>query len=324
MTAGRTDHQGPAATHPTPLFAWTTLITLYIVWGTTYLAIAKVNASVPAFTGAAFRFLVAGSILFVVRRVRTRERTERGQWKSAIIIGTFLVFGGNGMVALAEETVPTGVVALIIATVPLWLALIDRVVLRSAHPGWRITTGLIAGFVGAGLLVGGGLAADVPLVGMLAAVAAPFLWAIGSIYARQAFLPKDALLGSGMQQLMGGLVLLAVALVTGQLHDLHVAEITRSSWLALLYLIVVGSWIGFSCYLWLIRNVRTSLVSTYAYVNPVVAVTLGIVVLDEEPTLRMVVAGLVILMSVALIVSAGGIARQDGPSRPRGLSRDRG
>jgi drug/metabolite transporter (DMT)-like permease len=300
-----------AAAGPSPAFAWSVLVTLYFVWGTTYLGIAKVNASIPPLVGAAARFLIAGTLLYGFRRVRTGVRPTGRQWRSTAVVGVFLLFGGNALVAISEQTVPTGIVALIIALVPIWLALIDRVVLRGSPPGWRTILGLIAGFGGAALLVGGSAAGDVPIAGMLVAVTASLCWATGSMYARGAALPDDALMASGMQQIMGGLVIAAVALVSGQFGDLHLDQVTRSSWLGLLYLIVVGSFVGFSCYLWLLRHVRTSLVSTYAYVNPVVAVTLGIVVLDESLTLRMLVAGAVILGSVALIVSSGSLHRTD-------------
>ena len=187
-----------------PAFAWATLGTLYIVWGTTYLGIAKVNASVPPLIGAATRFLVAGTLLLLFRMWRTGERPIAAQWRSAGIIGTFLVFGGNGLVSIAEKTVPTGIVALIIALVPIWLALIDRVVLRSTPPSAGTLVGLLAGFGGAALLVGTSAAGHVPLTGMVTAVAASLSWAGGSIYARRALLPSDALMASGMQQLVGG------------------------------------------------------------------------------------------------------------------------
>jgi drug/metabolite transporter (DMT)-like permease len=146
---------------------------------------------------------------------------------------------------------------------------------------------------------------------MLVAVAATLCWTAGSLYARNAPLPSAPLLGSGMQQLVGGAVILAVALAVGEAAQLDVASITTASWLGLAWLIVAGSFVGFSCYLWLLRNVRTSLVSTYAYVNPLVAITLGIVILDETLTLGSIVAGAVILASVALIVSAGSAVRAD-------------
>ena len=156
------------------------------------------------------------------------------------------------------------------------------------------------------------------LSGMLVAVTASLSWASGSIYARRAFLSSDALMASGMQQIMGGLVILAATILSGQLGRFHPTEVTGSSWLGLLYLIVVGSFVGFSCYLWLLRNVRTSLVSTYAYVNPLVAVTLGVVVLGESLAGRELAAGAVILASVALIVSSGGLRRTDAGAGSEG------
>ncbi len=316
MSASSAVDAARAEAGPSRGFSWAALGTLYIVWGTTYLGIAKVNGSIPPLVGAAARFLVAGSLLYAFRRWRTGIRPTARQWRSTAIIGIFLVFGGNALVAISEETVPTGIVALIIALVPIWLALIDRVVLRSSPPSWRTVVGLIAGFGGAVLLVGGSAAGDIDLVGMLVAVTASLAWASGSMYARGASLPDDALMASGMQQLMGSLVIASIALVSGQFGGFSVDQVTRSSWLGLLYLIVVGSFVGFSCYLWLLRNVRTSLVSTYAYVNPVVAVTLGIVVLNETLTLRMVLAGSVILASVALIVTSGGMHRTDRHAGP--------
>jgi drug/metabolite transporter (DMT)-like permease len=207
---------------------------------------------------------------------------------------------------------PTGIVALIIALVPLWLALFDRVLLGSSPLGWKVGVGLAAGFTGEALLVGGSATrGDVPLGGMLVAVGATLAWATGSLYARNAPLPRAPLLGSGMQQLAGAGVILAVALVTGAFAGFHPSEVSSASWLGLVWLILAGSFVGFSAYLWLLRNVRTSLVGTYAYVNPIVAVFLGWLILDETLPLRVVVAAAIVLSSVALIVSAGGTKRTD-------------
>ncbi|HEX6843955.1 MAG TPA: EamA family transporter, partial [Actinomycetota bacterium] len=185
----------------------------------------------------------------------------------------------------------------------------------SAPLGWRVVVGLIGGFCGAALLIGTNAAGGhAPLGGMLVAVAATLCWTAGSLYARTAPLPKAPLLGSGMQQMVGGLVILGVALAVGEGAQLDVDAISRDSWLGLLWLIVAGSFVGFSCYLWLLRNVRTSLVSTYAYVNPIVAVTLGWLVLSEPLTGRLFVSGAIVLASVALIVSAGGTAREEPTS----------
>jgi drug/metabolite transporter (DMT)-like permease len=301
------------ATPPRTATVWTVLGALYFVWGTTYLGIEKVNESAPTLLGAATRFLIAGALLFAWTRVRTGERTTARQWRAAGIVGIFLLLGGNALVAVSENMgTPTGIVSLIIALIPLWLALFDRVILRSAPLGWRVALGLVGGFLGAAALVAAtATGGHAPLGGMLVAVAATLCWTVGSLYARNAPLPKAPLLGSGMQQLVGGAVILFVAIALGELGEVDVGAITTSSWLGLLWLIVAGSFVGFSCYLWLLRNVRTSLVSTYAYVNPIVAITLGAVLLDETLTLQIVLAGAVILASVALIVSSGGIARRD-------------
>ncbi len=297
----------PAAPHPSTAKVWTILGALYFVWGTTYLGIEKVNESVPTLLGAAARFLFAGAVLFAWTSVRTGERTTARQWRGAGIIGVFLLLGGNALVAVSENMgTPTGIVSLIIALIPLWLAFFDRVVFRAAPLGWKVVVGLIGGFGGAALLVTGSAGAGVPVGGMLVAVGATLCWTVGSLYARTAPLPKAPLLGSGMQQMVGGVVILAVALAMGEGADLDLSAVTTSSWLGLAWLIVAGSFVGFSAYLWLLRNVRTTLVSTYAYVNPIVAVTLGVIVLDEALTGRMFLSGAIVLASVALIVSSSG------------------
>jgi drug/metabolite transporter (DMT)-like permease len=291
---------------------WTVLGALYFVWGTTYLGIYEVNRTIPPLIGAGFRFVVAGGLLYALARVRAGEHPRLRQWRGAAIVGAFLLLGGNGGVAWAQYLgVPTGVTSLLIALIPMWLALIDRVVLRSGPIGWRVSVGLLAGFGGEALLVGSAATeGDVPLDGMLVAVTASLAWAVGSLYARTAPLPRAPLLGSGMQQLAGSGVILAVAAATGAFGELDVGAIAPRSWLGLLWLILAGSFVGFSAYLWLLRNVRTSLVSTYAYVNPIVAVFLGWLVLGEQLTGRTYLAAAVVLSGVALIISAGSASRR--------------
>ncbi len=286
---------------------WVGLVTVYVVWGTTYLGIAEVNKTIPTLVGAATRFLIAGGLLFAWSLPRSGgERPTRTSWKAASVVGVLLLLGGNSGVAWAERTVPTGVVSLIIALVPLWLALFDRAILRSAPLGWKTVVGLIGGFAGAALLIGSSATAGhVPLSGLLVAVGATLSWAAGSLFARRAALPRHPLLGSGMQQIAGGVAVLIVAAGIGELGQVNLGAVSTTSWVALVYLICIGSWVGFSTYVWLLRNARTSLVSTYAFVNPVVAVFLGWLVLNEHLSARVFAAGLVVLASVALIVSAG-------------------
>jgi drug/metabolite transporter (DMT)-like permease len=249
------------------------------------------------------------------------------QWRAAAIIGTLLLLGGNGGVVWAEKTIPSGLAALLVALVPLWMALLDRVVFHR-HLGTRTVVGLVAGFGGAALLVGGEAAGDVDLVGMLFVVGASFCWSIGSLYSRQAPLPRRPFVGISMEMLAGGVALAVAGVLAGELSQVDVSAFSRASLVGLLYLIVFGSWIGFTAYLWLLRVARTSLVSTYAYVNPVVAVFLGWLILDEAITVRTLVAGGVILAAVALIISAGGAAKdteverelalEEGGARPEG------
>ena len=306
------DARGPSSAK-----LWTGLVTVYFFWGTTYLAIDRSNQTIPPLVGPAIRFLVAGAVLMLLSRIRGGwRRPQRREWIGAAAIGVLLLFGGNALVATAEDLgVPTGIVALIIALVPLWIALIDRVVLRSAAMGWRVAVGLTGGFLGAAFLVTGQIRGDVRPLGLAVAVIASLSWASGSLVSREVALPPDALQASGMQQLVGGAVILLVSAVSGQLGGFHVSAVTAGSWFALLYLILIGSLLTFSTYLWLLRNARTSLVSTYAYVNPVVAVTLGVTVLEETLTARTLVAAGVILVAVALIVSAGGAARSPRQER---------
>jgi drug/metabolite transporter (DMT)-like permease len=299
---------------PTTGRIWLALGIVYVVWSTTYLTISVVNETIPPLLGAGVRFVVAGAVLYawaIRRGDREGDRPGPRQWLAASIVGIGLIVCGNGFVALAEITVPTGIVALLIALVPLWMALIDRV-LGNRRIGGRTVLGLTLGFGGAALLVGGNaLQGAVPMSGMLVAVAASLSWASGSLYSRDAPLPRRPLVGIGMEFLVGGVALVIVAAARGEFADLRLGSVSRASVIGLVYLIVIASWISFASYLWLLRVARTSLVSTYAYVNPAFAVLLGAVFLNETIGWRTLVAGAVILVSVGLIISAGGAARDD-------------
>jgi drug/metabolite transporter (DMT)-like permease len=280
---------------------------VYIVWGSTYLAIRVAVETIPPFLSASIRFLIAGAILYPIAiRLgdRTGDRPTRRHWRSAAIIGGALLVGGNGMVVWAEQTVPSGIAALIVATVPLWIVLVAGLVLRE-RTTWREILGIVIGFAGIVLLVGpAGADIDLDLIGAGAVVVASLSWALGSLYARRAPLPKRPLVGVAMEMLAGGGILLAVAAATGELGNVRLADFTLASTLAVAYLVVFGSLVGFAAYAWLLRVARTSLVATYAYVNPVIAVFLGWAILNEQVTVRTLIAGLVIVGAVALIVSA--------------------
>jgi drug/metabolite transporter (DMT)-like permease len=224
-------------------------------------------------------------------------------------VGALLIAGGNGSVVLAELTVPSGTVALIFALVPLWLALWDRLAVGRRLP-LRVALGLVLGFAGAALLVDSARVGGIPLSGLVLAVAASVSWAGGSLLARGAALPHRPFVGNAMVMLAGGLVTLVWGLVRGEAASIDPARFSTASVLAISYLVVFGSWIAFSAYIWLLRNARTSLVATYAWVTPMLAVYLGHLIAEEPLTGRSVVAGAVVLAAVALTVSAGGAGRE--------------
>ena len=304
---------------------WSAMWAVYIVWGSTYLAIRVVVETVPPFLSAAMRFLVAGVLMYawaIRRGDREGDRPTLRQWRSAAIVGGALLLGGNGMVVWAEQTVPSGIAALLVGTVPLWMALIAGLVLRERIT-WREILGILVGFGGVALLVGpvGGTGFD-PL-GIAAVLFASVSWAGGSLYARRAPLPSRPLVGTGMEMVAGGMILAVVGVAAGELGELDVAAFSTASWVGLGYLVVFGSLVGFAAYAWLLRVARTSLVATYAYVNPVIAVLLGWAILGEAVTLRTLLAGLVIVGAVALIVSSRRVEDEvaEGPQRAMASSK---
>lgn len=277
---------------------------VYIIWGSTYLAIAFAIETLPPFLMAAVRFLVAGSLLFAWSMTHSQRAPTLREWKAAVIIGGLLLLGGNGAVVWAEQTVPSGVAALLVAGTPCWMVLLEWLWKGSARPGARTVVGLLLGFGGIALLVGPSAlrgAGAIDPVGALVLLLGSLAWAIGSIYSRHAPRPHGALLSTGMQMLMGGSLLFLAGTLTGEWTRLDLAEVSLKSVLALAYLIVFGAIIGYSAYVWLLRVSTPARVSTYAYVNPVVAVLLGWLLAGEIFTLRMAIAAAIIVAGVALI-----------------------
>ncbi len=284
---------------------WTALIALYIVWGSTYLAMRFVVETIPPFMYGALRFFISGAILFAWRRAAGDEMPTRSNWKSTAIVGTLLLLGGNSLVALAEKNVPSGIAALMIGTSPFWLTLFEALRARGTKPTWQAVVGLLIGFGGVFLLIGpanitGSTQKFAPLSAIVLLIA-PMLWSLGSIYARGADMPKSSLMATGMEMLASSLPLLIVSVATGELNGFSLAQVSLRSWLGLLYLIVAGSLIGFVAYGWLLHNAPLSLTSTYAYVNPVVAVFLGWLLAGEALNTRIVAASVVIVGSVIFI-----------------------
>ena len=280
--------------------AWGALATLYVVWGSTYLGIMLAIRTMPPFLMSSVRFLLAGGFLFVLS---PRRRASLRAWAAALVVGGALLTVGNGGISWAEQRVDSGTAALLVATMPLWLALFDRLVFgrRLSAAGW---TGLLVGLGGVALLVspGGG---GTDLVGALTCVGCAMSWAAGTLYARRAPLPSQPGLASGMEMLAGGVLLGIAGLAAGEGSQVHLSQVSVESLLAVAYLVVVGSIVAFSCFQWLLHNAPISTVSTYAYVNPVVAVLLGAAFLGEPLTMRTLVAGAAIVASVVLIVGGG-------------------
>jgi drug/metabolite transporter (DMT)-like permease len=285
---------------------WLALGTVYLIWGSTYLGIKYGLETKPPFLMGSLRFLAAGGVLYLLairQGDTTGDRPGQRQWLAALAIGGALLVGGNGGVILAEQYVPTGVVALFVATAPLWMAIIDRVIFGRRLPP-LVIVGLVIGFGGVAFLIGSPGSGHINLFGAALALAAPLCWASGSVFTRHVKLPIRPLVAASMEMLWAGALFGILSLATGELGRVHWQGISRTSWFALLYLIVFGSLVGFSAYVWLLRSAPLSLVSTYAYVNPVVAVVLGAIFIGEALTPRVVIAGSIILAAVALIVVA--------------------
>ena len=279
---------------------------VYIVWGSTYLAIRVAIETLPPLLMAGARFLLAGGILFAVMRLRGEPAPTRRQWLSTSIVGMLLLMFGNGGVVLAERTVPSGVVALLVAMVPMWMVLLEWLRPGGSRPTLQTVAGLLIGFAGIVLLIGpagfaGGDRVD-PLGALLVTIGAA-AWAAGSIYSRGAQLPRSALVATGMEMGWGGFWLLLAGTVRGEWASVAPSTFTTESVLAFLYLVAFGSLVGFTAYIWLLGVSTPARVSTYAYVNPVVAVVLGWAFLDEPLTARVLAAAAVIVLAVAVITT---------------------
>lgn len=277
---------------------------VYIIWGSTYLAILYAIETLPPFLMASVRFVIAGTLLYAWSLPRAPRRPTGAEWRAAFVIGGLLLLGGNGAVVWAEQMVPSGIAALLVAVTPCWMVLLGWLWHGARRPGLRTVTGLLLGFGGIALLIGPSAlvgSGSVHPAGALVLMLGSLCWATGSIYSKKAPTAPGALLATGMQMLMGGGLLFLAGVVTGELGRLDPGAVSLRSALAVLYLIVFGALVGYSAYVWLLRVSTPARVSTYAYVNPVVAVLLGWAIAGEALSLRMGLAAVIIIAGVALI-----------------------
>jgi len=290
---------------PNKLKIWIALLTVYTFWGDTYLGIHFAVETIPPFLMAGTRYLLAGACLYVWRRLAGDPAPTRGQWLRASLVGLLLLLGSNGLLSLAEQNVASGISSLIIGSVPLWMTTMEALRPGGVRPNLLCMIGLAIGFGGIALLVApsmmGGKSVNAPTLGVITLLFAALFWSLGSIYSRSARLPASSLLSTGMEMLGGGAGLYLAGSLTGEWHQLVLSNITARSWLAMLYLFLLGSLAGFTAYAWLLRAAPISLVSTYAYVNPLVAILLGSLFAQETLTVHVLVSAAIIIGSVVLI-----------------------
>jgi drug/metabolite transporter (DMT)-like permease len=278
---------------------------VYIIWGSTYLAIRIGVTEIPPFFMASARYLVTGAILYPLARSRSSERPTRQHWASALLLGALLPATGNGFLTWAEQTVPSGIAALLVTTVTLWMVILEWVRPGGRAPTARTSAGLLLGFGGILLLVAPWQSTGrVNLIGAGVLMTGSLCWAAGSIASRHVQQSRIPLLRTAMQCLCGGTILFVFGSFTGEISRVHFGAITHRGWLALGYLTVFGSIIGYSAYTWLLHAAPPARVATYAYVNPVIAILLGWMFAGEHLTPRMLVATAVIIVGVVMVIAA--------------------
>jgi drug/metabolite transporter (DMT)-like permease len=280
--------------------------TVYLVWGSTYLGIRWVVAELPPFAAGAMRFVTAGGVFLAAGLLTGSPRPTRRQLRNAAIIGMLMPGISNGLVGLAERRVPSSITALVLAIMPLWVALLQTLRPGGARPSGRAALGLLLGFGGTALLVlGGGPSAHViePL-GVVLLLLASFIWAAGSLFARGAARPAGWMVSAGAEMLAGGVCQALISVGKGELPRLAEAHPSGRALSALVYLVAIGAWLGYGAFSWLTRHARPAVVATYAYVNPLVAVVLGAVFAGEILAPRAAVSGVVIVAAVVLVTTA--------------------
>ena len=290
---------------------------IYIIWGSTYLAIRFAVETIPPFIMAGMRFVIAGGVMYAWARLSGVKKPLFIEWRSAAIIGVALLLFSNGGVTWSEQRVASGIAALIVATVPLWIVLMQWLLHNGSPPSRRMAAGLVIGFCGVLWLIGPDQLLGhrtIDLTGVAVLLVACFSWSNGSLYARKAKLPSSQILATAMEMICGGVALLSAGLLTGEFHHFDPFAVSMKSSLSLAYLVVFGSIIGFTAYVWLLRNAAPTRVATYAYVNPVIAIALGAIFAGEQINSQILVSAATIIFAIVLIItSQTGEKKVDNP-----------
>jgi drug/metabolite transporter (DMT)-like permease len=282
---------------------------LYLVWGSTYLGIRFAIETIPPFLMAGARFLLAGAIMFAIAWLQGAYKSSWANWRVSLVVGACLLLAGNGGVTISEQYIDTGLAALIVAIVPIYIVILSWVTGMAPRPAPIIGLGLVGGFVGVGVLLGPALrfpsnGGRHPAIGMSILLVSSFIWSAGSLYSRSANHAASPFLTAAQQMLCGGLLLLLTGILTGEMRRFHPGSVSILSLASFVYLVIIGAVVGYTAYMWLLRHCDPAKVATYAYVNPIVAVLLGAAFAGETITLRVLIAAALIIGSVAIVITA--------------------
>src|SRR5881275_2908661 len=302
----RDDHCSMAASKRTMIVAFAAL---YVIWGSTYLGIRFAIETIPPFLMAGARFVLAGLIMYAIAWSQGISKSSWANWRTSLIIGACLLLAGNGGVTISEEYIDSGLAALIVAIVPIYIVLLGWLTGMAPRPSPIAWLALMGGFIGVGILFGPALhfspnGGRQPAVGISILLVSSFVWSAGSLYSRVAKHAASPFLTAAQQMICGGALLLLTGIATGELPRLHPGSVSRLSLASFIYLVIIGAVVGYTAYIWLLRHCDPAKVATYAYVNPIVAVLLGMFFADETVTVRTLIAAALIIGSVALIITA--------------------
>jgi drug/metabolite transporter (DMT)-like permease len=294
---------------PTKIWIIVAFAALYLIWGSTYLGIRFAIETIPPFLMAGTRFLLAGLIMYAIAWSQGMVKSSWANWRTSLIIGACLLLGGNGGVTISEKYIDSGLAAVIVAIVPIYIVVLGWASGMAPRPTPIVWLGLVGGFVGVGILLGPSLRfssndAHGPAIGMSILLVSTFLWSAGSLYSRVAKHAASPFLTAAQQMMCGGMLLLLTGALTGELRRFHPRSVSILSLASFAYLIVIGAVVGYTAYIWLLRHCDPTKVATYAYVNPVVAVLLGAAFAGETLSIRILVAAGLIIGSVAMVITA--------------------